>query len=101
VPDVAVAFPNDDPTAQLIVSRLGDAGIAARVDRGLAVSWQLPARGQLRVVVDERDALRAHKVLGTSPREAGSSEGVLRLAVAALVIVIGFGLAVIAALLLR
>lgn len=67
--EVAVAFPNDETTAEVIASRLRQDGILARVDRGLYGSWQLPARGQITVFVAEKDAKRAHKILGTKPPE--------------------------------
>ena len=68
--EVAVAFPNDETSAEVIASRLRADGIAARVDRGLIGStWQMSARGQVTVFVDERVAEQAHKILGTRPRE--------------------------------
>jgi hypothetical protein len=79
--EVPVAFPNDETTAELIASRLRAAGIAARVDRGLYGSWQVPARGQLTVFVNRRNAKRAHDVLGTKPREESTSPLFLRLGI--------------------
>ncbi len=68
--EVAVAFPGDEPTADVIASRLRTAGIPARIDRGLWGSgYQVPtSRGQITVFVREDDAARAHDVLGTKAR---------------------------------
>jgi len=42
--EVAVAFPNDETSTEVIASRLRSDGIAARVDRGLIGStWQASA----------------------------------------------------------
>lgn len=90
--EVAVAFPNDETTAGVIASRLRADGIAARVDRGLHGSWQVPARGHITVLVDERVAERAHKILGTKRREEGPPSPFARLAVALLVIALVVGL---------
>ncbi|MEP6695035.1 MAG: hypothetical protein ABJB39_10340, partial [Chloroflexota bacterium] len=86
------AFPNDEPSAEVIASRLRAAGIAARVDRGLAVGFQVPARGQVTVLVDERAAQRAHKILGTTPHEEGPPSPLMRVAVAVLIaaLILGF-----------
>lgn len=66
--EVAVAFPNDETTAEVIASRLRADGIAARVDRGLTGStWLVGAPGQVTVMVDARVAKRAHEILGTKP----------------------------------
>jgi predicted transcriptional regulator of viral defense system len=59
-----VAFPDDETTAEVIASRLREEGIAARVDRGLYGAYLSPMRGQLTVVVAERDAERARKIVG-------------------------------------
>ena len=69
--EVAVAFPGDEPSAEVIASRLRAARIPARVDRGLFGSgYQVPlARGHLTVLVKAGDAARAHDVLGTRPAE--------------------------------
>lgn len=68
--EVGVAFLIDETTAELIASRLRTAGIPARVDRGLWGSYQVPfARGHVTVVVADRDAAGAHRVLGTSAIE--------------------------------
>ena len=69
--EVAVAFPGDEPSAEVIASRLRAERIPARVDRGLWGSgYQVPlTRGQLTVFVREQDAARAHDVLGTRPDE--------------------------------
>ena len=69
--EVAVAFPGDEPSAEVIASRLRAESIPARVDRGLWGSgYQVPMpRGHLTVLVREEDAARAHDVLGTRPVE--------------------------------
>ncbi|HET8567461.1 MAG TPA: hypothetical protein VFM93_00560 [Candidatus Limnocylindria bacterium] len=78
MPEVAVAWPDDEATAGAIVSRLSADGIAARVDRGLWGSYQVPlARGQLTVLVSERDAARAKEILGHVPRPRRAPEGPL------------------------
>lgn len=68
--EVPVAFPNDETSAEVIASRLRAERIPTRVDRALWGSYQVPlARGQLTVLVPERDAARAHEVLGTRAQE--------------------------------
>ena len=71
MPEVAVAFPNDETSAEVIASRLRAEQIPARVDRGLWGSgYQVPGpRGHLTVLVREQDAARAHEILGTRPAE--------------------------------
>jgi len=71
VREVGVAFPGDEPSAEVIASRLRAEGIAARIDRALWGSgYQVPSpRGHLTVLVREQDAARAHDVLGTRPDE--------------------------------
>lgn len=77
MPEVPIAFPDDEATAEVIASRLRTEGIAARVDRGLWGGYQMPtARGHITVLVSERDAARAHDVLGTRPDE-GREPGVM------------------------
>ena len=67
--DIAVAFPDDETTAEVIASRLRAEGIAARVDRGLYGAYLSPVKGQLTVVVAEGDAERAKKIVEpTRPR---------------------------------
>lgn len=90
--EVAVAFPNDETTAEVIATHLRAEGIAARLDRGLAGSYQVPSRGHLTVVVHERDAARAHAVLGTKPREERPPGLVFRVAIGLLILVLGFAL---------
>lgn len=94
--EVPVSFPNDEPTAEVIASRLRADGIAARVDRGLHGSWQVPSRGQITVLVDERLAERAHQVLGTKRREESPVSPFLRLAVALLILALVVGVGAIA-----
>jgi hypothetical protein len=99
--EVAVAFPNDETTAEVIASRLRADGIAARVDLGLHGATRLvPARGEVTVFVDARDAAKAHKVLGTKPRAArapGSFErgAVVLLVVALAVAIVAFAAALV------
>jgi hypothetical protein len=64
VNDIAVAFPNDETSAELIAGRLRVEGIAARVDRGLYGAYLSPMHGQLTVVVAEADADKARKIVG-------------------------------------
>ena len=90
--EVPVAFPNDEPSAEVIASRLRAVGIAARVDRGLYGSWQVPAQGQMTVFVNARDAAHAHKVLGTKVREDVAPGPFLRLAVAFLLAALAVGI---------
>jgi len=94
--EVPVAFPNDEASAEVIASRLGADGIAARVDRGLSGSWQVSSRGQVTVLVDERVAERAHQVLGTKRREETPPSLFARLAVALLIVALVVGVAAIA-----
>jgi hypothetical protein len=93
--EVAVAFPNDETTAEVVASRLRAEGIAARVDRGLSGSWQVSSRGHVTVLVDERMAERAHQILGTQPREESSPSLFARLAVAFLIVALVVGVAAI------
>ena len=94
--EVAVAFPNDEPSAEVIASRLRADGIAARVDLGLYGSMrQVSSRGHVTVLVDQAVALRAHKILGTTPRTAEAPSSFERLAVVFLVIALVIGLAAI------
>ena len=95
--EVPVAFPNDEASAEVIASRLREAGIAARVDRGLHGSWQVPAQGQMTVFVDARDAARAHEMLGTKLREDVAPGPLLRLAVAFLLVALVVGIVAIVA----
>lgn len=88
--EVAVAFPNDETSAEIMATRLRDEGIAARVDRGLAGSYQVTSRGQVTVLVQERDAARAHVVLGTTPLEESGPGVMFRAAIGLLVVVLGF-----------
>ena len=92
-----MAFPNDEPTAEVIASRLRADGIAARVDRGLVgTTWQVSARGgQVTVLVDARVADRAHKILGTSPSVVTAPSSFERLAVVLLLIALVIGVAAI------
>ena len=61
--EVAVAFPPDEATAAVIVSRLAVAGIPARIDRGLFGAYLTAQAGQISVVVDEKVAGRARKIV--------------------------------------
>ena len=97
--EIRVAFPNDETSAEVMASRLRDAGIAARVDRGLYGSYQTMPRNQITVLVDERHAKRARKFLGTTPAERPSSGLLLRAAVVA--VAVALGVVVIAVLLTR
>jgi hypothetical protein len=91
--EVAVAYPNDETTAEVIASRLRADGIAARVDRGgIGAAWQVSARGQLTVLVDARVAEQAHSILGTKPREETAPGSFARLAVVLLVAALVLGL---------
>jgi hypothetical protein len=94
VAEVAVAYPNDEATAEVIASRLRADGIAARVDRGLVgTTWQVSARGgQVTVLVDARVADRAHNILGTKPLEPRPPSSFARLAVALLFVALAVGL---------
>ena len=99
--EVGVAFPNDEATAQVIASRLRSAGIAARVDRGLWGSYQVAPRGQITVLVNARDARRAHKILGTEPHRAETPEPMLQAGIVLVVIALAIGAAMIVVLLAR
>jgi hypothetical protein len=91
--EVAVAFPSDETSAEVVASRPRAEGIAARVDRGLAgSSWQVSSRGHVTVFVDERVAPQAHRILGTRRREDGPPSPFARIAVALLfaALLIGF-----------
>ena len=94
--EVAVAFPSDETTAEVVASRLRAEGIAARVDRVLAgSSWQVSSRGHVTVFVDERVAEQAHRILGTKPRASKAPSSFERLAVVFLVIAVAVGIAAI------
>src|SRR5260370_16056874 len=97
----AVAVPNDEASAEVMASRLRAAGIAARVDRGLYASYQTMPRNQITVLVDERHARRARKILGTVAPEAPSSAALFRLAIVAGAVVIQLRVVLIAVLLTR
>ncbi len=95
--EVAVAFPSDETTAEVIASRLRVGGIVARVDRGLfGSSWQVSSRGHVTVLVDARDVAQAHKILGTEPREESPPSRLARLAIAFLFVALVFGVVAIA-----
>ena len=92
--EIAIAFPNDETTAEVIASRLRAEGLPARVDRGLWGGYQVPlARGQLTVLVPERDAARAHEVLGTHALEERGPGLLLWATVGFVVLVLGFSIA--------
>jgi hypothetical protein len=95
--EVAVAFPSDEPSAEVMASRLRAEGIAARVDRGLAgSSWQVSSRGHVTVFVDERVAEQAHRILGTK-RHVETAPGPFdRIAVALLILALVVGVGAIA-----
>ena len=65
--EIGVAFPNDETSGQIIAERLRAAGIFARVDRGLYGSYQSGPRGQITVLVAEKDAEVARAIV--SPRK--------------------------------
>jgi len=67
VKEIGVAFPNDETSGQIIAERLRAAGIFARVDRGLYGSYQSGPRGQITVLVAEKDAEVARAIV--SPRK--------------------------------
>jgi hypothetical protein len=90
--EVGVAFPNDETTAEVIASRLRADGIAARVDRGLHGSWQVPSRGQITVLVASDDVARARKVLGTETRAERPPSPWARVALAVLFGALAVGL---------
>lgn len=92
--EVAVAFPEDEATAQVMASRLRAAGIATRLDRGLHGSWQLPAQGQITVLVDSKTAAQARNILQTRSRRDGGTSLFLRAAVVLLAAALIFVLAV-------
>jgi hypothetical protein len=95
--EVAVAFPSDETTAEVMASRLRAEGIAARVDRGLAgSSWQVSSRGHVTVFVDEHVAEQAHLILGTKRREESPPGPFVRLAVALLILALIIGVGAIA-----
>lgn len=87
-----MAFPSDETTAEVIASRLRADGIAARVDRGLYGSWQVPSRGHVTVFVDSRVAEQAHRILGTERRDESPPGPFSRLAVALLIVALAVGL---------
>jgi len=97
VAEVAVAFPSDETSAEVVASRLRAEGIAARVDRGLAgSSWQVSSRGHTTVFVDERVAEQAHRILGTKNREETTPGPFFRIAIALLVLALVVGVGAIA-----
>ena len=63
--EVAVAFPPDRVSAEVVASKLRAEGIPCRVEIGLAQTWEVPpAGGHVTVLVGERDQTRARKALG-------------------------------------
>ena len=99
MPEVAVAFPNDETTAEVIASRLRVDGIAARVDLGSYGSTRMvPPGGQITVLVDSIAAARAHKILGTTPRAAKAPSSFERLAVVFLRVAVVVGIVAIVVL---
>jgi hypothetical protein len=99
--EVGVAFTNDEPSAHVIASRLHAAGIAARVDRGLAASYQVAPIGHVTVFVDEKDAKRAAKVVGSEAARPVTSLLALRGVLALVVLALVLGLAALLQLLAR
>ena len=99
--DVAIAFTNDEPSAHVIASRLRAAGIAARVDRGLAASYQVAPIGQVTVFVAERDAARAAKVVGNVDARPVTSLAALRGVLVLLLVALVLGAAALVQLLTR
>lgn len=95
--ETPVAFPNDETTAEVIVSRLRAAGITARVDRGLFGSGQVSARGQMTVLVNDSDAADARKLVGTATRKSAHSLAKLRLGIALALGALAVGVVAIAA----
>jgi hypothetical protein len=95
--ETPVAFPDDETTAEVIASRLRAAGIAARIDRGLFGTGQVPASGQMTVFVDEGDAERARKLVGKAVRKSAPSLAILRLGVALVLGALAVGIVAIAA----
>ena len=89
--EVGVAYPADEASAEVIASRLRSAGISSRIDRGLFGAWQVAQRGQITVMVDARQARRAHKVLGTYPLPVEPSQPLLRLGVIIAAMAVAFG----------
>lgn len=100
VAEVPVAFPNDQVSAEEIAARLRVAGIAARVDRDLHGSWQVPAQGQMTVFVNAKDGARAHQVLGTTAREEAAPGPAIRMVVGILIGALVLGIIAIAVTLL-
>ena len=66
--EIGVAFPNDETSGQIIAERLRAAGIFARVDRGLYGSYQSGPRGQITVLVAEKDVEKARAVVAPRKR---------------------------------
>jgi len=96
--EVAVAFPNDETTAEVVASRLRADGIVARVDLGQYGSTRLvPARGQVTVFVDARDVAKAHRILGTKPRALKAPSSFERAAIPVLVVALGVAIVAFAA----
>ncbi len=89
--EVAVAFPSEEASGEVIASRLRAAGIPARVDRGLHASWQVAGRGQITVFVEERDVKRAIEILGPQRLAGGPPERVLQVAIVVVAALIAFG----------
>ncbi|HEY6957981.1 MAG TPA: DUF2007 domain-containing protein [Candidatus Limnocylindria bacterium] len=99
--EIGVAFTNDEPSAEVIASRLRAVGIAARVDRGLRASWQVGSVNQITVLVDEKDAKRAESVVGAPRRGPATSVAGLWAAIALVVVALVIGIAAVAQLLTR
>ncbi len=93
--EVAVAFPRDETAGEVIASRLRADGIPARVDRGLAGSWQVGPVGQTTVLVDERYAERARDIVGMPSRDDALPTFVLQAAIVIVVLLIVFAVFVV------
>jgi len=101
VSEVAIAFPNDEPSAAVIVSRLEAAGIAARIDRGLAASYQVAPIGHVTVLVNERDAKRARQIVGARDSRPVTPTYALWIVLALVLVALVLGVAALIQLLAR
>lgn len=99
--EIAIAFPNDEASAAVIVSRLDAAGIAARIDRGLAASYQVAPIGHITVLVAEKDAERASTIVGARNSRPVTPVYALWIVLGLLLVALVLGLAALVELLTR
>lgn len=99
--EVAVAFPRDEVSAQVLASRLRAAGLWARVDRGLYGSWQVGSPNQITVLTDSATAGRAREILGVADRGVPAGTVAPKIVIAMGLVALALGLIALAGMLFR